>query len=1166
MWSHTIKSSAPRSTNPPTERPALAGNNLKKKDDTVTTLEEDMTKGFDADGFSKMSKVHASKKPLTVAKAPSFGRTTSRAGQTTTKGTESPCMDSQNKSTQPVKSMQTSRTGTPARVPRIATPTQSSSRASKAEIPLQKEPPVTSPKLTASGRLLINASTQNGVRSPGSESAAPDSDTHKPDVSGKPPANDDHSNVENVDNDVSRARDLLDHQRLEALKHTIAVKDGEIRNLQAEIQALQSMKDAEIQEIQAQIKVIQTTNDHRNEETEVAFLAQIAALASEVDEARKKTSDLEVIHRKTQDEHNKTLLFKDMEVQELSEIARGQRGDQEVKETVFIPKDEFQGLQTKHKRELDKSAAAASAEVEAIRAEHDESLQSRDQEIKEMSSLIQKLQGEIAKSHQADKEELKEVTRRHEQELQGKVEQHERKFRDVTTRYEELQEKVPHLEQELRDAAAKHTQEMNDAKEERQTILRDVTQRHEQESRDTASKYQQEMEDLMLTRHEEIKSARTTNEQVSKDSAAKHQQEIEALIAIHKAELETAAARQEQAFVDAAARYEQESQSLEVSHLDELRTATTRDEQESGIVTTKHHQEIQAITTTHQEELGQIITKSEQALGKAAIKNQQAIEAIIAKHREELASAISQIEKLRAVTQRHQQELGDAGTSHEQEIERVTHKHQQELHEVTTKYDQELEEAKAKHKELLDGSLIKQQNLQEAAQKHEEETARLQHQLVTTAGIVASLETTLRDLNLQKEDSGREAASKYEQELRTTTLEYDQELQSLRTIYATAVEEITALRRALQDVEQKQSEAVEEELQSLRTIYATAVEEITTLRRKVENVDQKRNEAVDEASSLKVSLDDLDLKRSEVVGQLTSLQSFMKDEELERSEATVEIALLRDKIELADRRFEQDQQAVSDLQWQVRGLQAQVVELTTDTKLDKTEAAVDLALLKDKLELADLENHLHKGTISALQNETERLQTQLAQSSTDTKLDQNEAIVDVALLKDKLEMADIQIRQAKGTVSNLQEEVEELKTQITDSTVGMDLDQNEAAVEIALLKNTLELANLESHQDKATITTLQKQIESLQAQVADTPKTGSYTCHQLREELSILGRHQAAQMTDLEALKADMAAESDLREQEWKKRADVWDRFASELQGMTTQFVGTVTVDGISNI
>ena len=1191
MWSHTIKSPERKSTIPPAERAARVGSNPKKKDDTAITPEEDMAKEFDTDGFSKMSKVHASKKPLTVAKAPSFGRATSRAGKTTTSETDSPRINNQNKSTQPFKPTQTSRVGTPARVPRTATPTQSSSRASKAGNSSQNKSPITSPKHTVPGRRLTNTSAQNGVRSPAPENTAPELDTHKPDEPGHYPASD---KDENEDDDVSNAKDALNHERLEGLEHIIAVKDGEIRDLQAKIQDSQTTKDVDIQDLRAEIKSIQTANEHKIEETTAAFLAQIASLESEADDARKEVSDLKATHRKTQEEQSKALNLKNEEIQKLSQIAHGQRGEHEAKESVLSLKDEFLGLQVKHKREMDEAAATASAKVEDIRTEHDELLQSRDQEIKEMSDLFQELQEKVEKAHQADKDQLKEAKKRHERELRDNVEHHEQELRDANRRYEGLQEKVSQLEQELREAVARHVQEMSDAKEERQKIVQDAIQRHEQESKDSASKYQQEVEDLMLKHHEEIKTARTRNEQAFEDSAAKHQQEIEALMAEHEVELEKATSkqeqaiadaaakhqqeiealmakhkedlekatlRQEQAIADAAAKYQQESQSLEVKHLEELKTATMRDGPEAEALATKHQQDIQAMTAKHQEELSKIMETDKQELGNAAVESQQAMEDITTKHREELASAASQIEELRDVAQKQQQELGDVATSHEQEIERVIHKHQQELHGLTISHEQVVEEAKAKHKELEVESLEKDQKIREAAQRREKEIAQLQNQMQTAAHNVASLERTLSDLTDQKEDSSREAAANYEQDLRTATLKYEEELQSLRTIYATAVEEITALRRTLQDVELKHSEAVQEELQSLRTIYATAVEEITALRRKVEHVDQKRSEAVDEAASLKAYLDSLNLNWGEAVGQPTSLQATRKDGELERGEAAVEIALLRDKLELADRRFEQDQQAVSDLQSQIRRLQAQTAELSTDTDLDQNEAAVDAALLKDKLKLADLEIHLHKGTISALQNDVEGLQTQLAQSSTDTKLDRNEAIVDVALLKDKLELANIQIRQAKGTVSDLQEEIEGLKTQITDSTIVMDIDQNEAAVEIALLKNTLELANLESHQDKATITTLQKQIEGLQSQVIHTPKAGPYTSRQLRGELSVLGRHQAAQKTDLEALKADMTSESELREQEWKKRAEVWDRFASELQGMT-QLVGTV--DGSS--
>ena len=1183
MWSHTIHSSAPKSTNPPVEKPARATKDPRKEDGTTAAPGEDMTKGFDADGFSKTSKVHAYKKPLTVPKAPSFSRTTSRTGQTTTSGTDPPPKESQNKTTQPIKSTPTPRVGTSTRVPRTATPTQSSSRASKAGTPSRTKQPVTSPKHTVSGRRPTSSSTENGIRSPGSENAGAELDTSKADETKESLASDGHSKDENDFDDITKAKDLQNHKGLEELEHTIAIKDGEIRDLQTEIQGLRITKDARIEELQVQIRNIETRSGKEKEEAESALLTQIKSLQTEVDDARKEKSDLEATHRKVQEEYDRDLGLKDEEIQRLSQAAHERRREQEAKESALTLKGEFQRLQTQHKRELDEAVAAASAQVEAAQADRDGLIQSRDKEIKEMSELVQELQEKIEKAHQADKNELREAEERHQKEIKDKFEIHERelqetaskhqealrdeasqyelKLQDEAARFGELQQSVSKLEQELRDAAARHVKEMDDAKTEHQKTLLGTTEGHERMSRDTTSKNQKEMNDLISKHQEELENARTRSKQISEESTKNHQQEIETLKASHKEELEAATSRQEKALMDAAAEYRQKYQSLETKHLEEVKTAADKGEEESRTLSAKHQQIVQDLNAKFESQIEEAMATSKQDSGNAAIQNQEAIESMIAKHRDESADAVSQIEILKAEEERHQQALADLAMTHNQEIEHTALKHQQELHEMIAGHSQELVEAKTKYQELESASLVKDQSLREAAKQHEDDVGRLQNQLQAAVGSAALLETTLRDLNLQRQESDTEATLKHEQELRTANHKYEEELESLRTIYATAVEEIDSLRRKLQDVEHEQSQKVEEELQSLRTIYAGAVEEATALRRKVEALDQERSEAVEEAAILKTSMDNLELKRSEALSQLSSLQDVIKDDEFDRNEAAVEVALLKDKLELADRRFEQDQQAVSDLQRQVQVLQDQIAELTTDKDLDQTEAAVDAALFKDKLELADLEIHLHKGTISALQNEIERLQSQIAENSADISLDQNEAVVDVTLLKDKLELANIQIRQAKGTVSNLQEEIEGLKAQITASAIGTDLDQDEAAVEIALLKNTLELSNLETHQDKATITTLRKQIDTLQAaQVAadSTPiKTGTYTHHQLRNELSMLERQHGAQMVDLESLKADVAAESKVREQEWKKRADVWDQLASELQGMKMQLVGT---------
>ena len=383
-----------------------------------------MTKGFDADGFSKTSKVHAYKKPLTVAKAPSFGRTTSRTGQTATSGTDPLRKDNQNKSTQPVKPTRTSRTGTPARVPRTATPTVSSSKVSKAGSPLKNKRPVPSPKQPVPSRPLTDTRTQDEIPSPSSENAALGSDTHRADEPGEQSAKDEHSKEKNDVEDISRAKDLLDSQGLERLEHPVSVKDGELQALQIEIQRLQTAKDVEVEGLQAQIKEIKATNDHRNEETNNTFLAQKASLESELGDVRRKLSDLEDSQRNTREEHDRVLNLKDEEIQRLSQAAQERRREQEGKESTLSLKGEFERLHSQHKREMDEALVETSIELEKIKVERDELVLSRDKEIKEMGELVQELQEKVEKAHQADKDELKEAGKRHELELRDKLKEH----------------------------------------------------------------------------------------------------------------------------------------------------------------------------------------------------------------------------------------------------------------------------------------------------------------------------------------------------------------------------------------------------------------------------------------------------------------------------------------------------------------------------------------------------------------------------------------------------------------------------------------------------------------------------------------------------------------------------------------------------------------------
>ena len=180
---------------------------------------------------------------------------------------------------------------------------------------------------------------------------------------------------------------------------------------------------------------------------------------------------------------------------------------------------------------------------------------------------------------------------------------------------------------------------------------------------------------------------------------------------------------------------------------------------------------------------------------------------------------------------------------------------------------------------------------------------------------------------------------------------------------------------------------------------------------------------------------------------------------------------------------------------------------------ERNEAAVEIALLKDKLELAKLQR----------QNDNE-----------DADREKKETAVELELLKHKLELAELQNRQAKE---------------------ASEAERNEAAVEIALLKNKLKLAELQNRKCNEDIAALQKELEALQVQLAVVPNIGPYTAHQLREELGILGRHHSANLADALALKASIAAEREERQRGWSRRAEMREKIMDDLKGITAELM-----------
>lgn len=137
--------------------------------------------------------------------------------------------------------------------------------------------------------------------------------------------------------------------------------------------------------------------------------------------------------------------------------------------------------------------------------------------------------------------------------------------------------------------------------------------------------------------------------------------------------------------------------------------------------------------------------------------------------------------------------------------------------------------------------------------------------------------------------------------------------------------------------------------------------------------------------------------------------------------------------------------------------------------------------------------------------------------------------MEIALVKDKLELAQLQGQRARE---------------------DMEIERNEAAVEIALLSDKLELAELQSRKDRESISALQQESQGLQIKALDHSNSSRFTHHQLREELSMLERHHAVNLDDVAALKANVIAEREAREQEWRRRAQAREKIGSDMKGL----------------
>lgn len=1077
-----------------------------------------MTIGFDADGFSKTSRVHASKKPLTVAKAPSFSRTTSssRAGQTSTDGRGTNKSDEIKRAAK-TPSSQISPVATSVRQSRTGTPTQPSLKSSRAGTPSQIRPTVVNPKFTlnrrAPSRPTSLQSATSASNSAGTEVASPQNFRRQ-----DSPKKEEAEERQDTSADGPAVKtEYEDCPTLEDLNHSIAIKDGEIEKLRSEMQELQ------------------TAHERSLEDAEASLLAQYdGSLQSDLDEARSKITELEGAQR-SKDEEIHTLRETANHLHERIKAVH-ERKEQEARESVLSLKGEFQGLQTKHKRELEELEAKAAGRVDVLRTEYDELLRSRDDNIRDFQDLHSK--------HSRDLEEVKSAALARTEDIQAECEKlkclqtnHVRELEETkasgSARVEGIQSKYDQL-LECRDLEIK---EMSDLVQELQEKLEQAHQAQEQMVKDAKSRHDQERRENNLIHERELQDMRIKHELDSEAAKEAYQTELREKAIIQEQTLSGTIKRHELELQDVQTRSEQELAAMRVAYQDELKEDAVKHEQSLSDAAISHQRELQALMDEHQNEIVTFAARLDQASGDAGTNHEQEIQALVEKHKEDI----------KTMTATHEEELSERASNHQQEVETLTEKYREELEVATsrgeqvsrdqvTKHLQEIEALKVQHRDELKAVMIRgEQDLRDAAMKFQQEksviTAKHAEELKVHTG---SLEHAIKD-----------ATTRLEQELREATEHNDQlslEAARLQKQLDTAnamIGELNNRTQKLQQAIENQNVSHQQELEEVTSRHHKGLQEAATKHeREVEETARKYNERDKATQEHGQEVSDLRRQLETATAEIASLTLTPKCIDTQRDDASKEAAM----------KHEQDLRNVTlNYEEELDNLRT-IYETAVEEVSSLRRRIEDLGVQHDhEVEAIRDEHHTTNGQQTSVDETTIR----------DIELERAEEAVEMSLLKNKLELAEMQSAHDKESITSLQEVIENLRTQVNDSVANTKLDRDEAAVDMALLSDEVELADLQSRQDEEKIASLEKEIQVLKSEKAILSERLPHTHQQIRGELSLLGKHQADRMAELTALKADMAAESALREQEWKRRAEVWDRFAIELQEMKADLAGT---------
>ncbi|KAL2044791.1 hypothetical protein N7G274_002566 [Stereocaulon virgatum] len=544
---------------------------------------------------------------------------------------------------------------------------------------------------------------------------------------------------------------------------------------------------------------------------------------------------------------------------------------------------------------------------------------------------------------------------------------------------------------------------------------------------------------------------------------------------------------------------------------------------------------------------------------------------------QKLEEANFRYEKLRREAEERDRDLQDKVVLYGKSIAEEIQKHAT-LRDAATKYEQEIEYLRGECKEAVaqiislqvslkakelersqaetEAAIRSQQELQNLAARHEEEAKYLRVDYEGAAAQIDALKSKLEEKDLELAKSKETTAQKFQQNLQELNTSKEQEARQLRHDLETAAGEVASLQHRLKDLERQRSNPINN-----KEVDAFGIA-LYLLNHRFDNLTPRSQASIDLLSQEIPPAMDEDEDEDEAVKSISStFKSRLLEGGIDLNEPIKTDSFLAFLSCLVKMRYIERDRSVEEVEVLAKTLvemNVQKVQMTEELKnlsesreaieLERQEATKRLTSLEAKLELAETQSEEKEAEVAAIRNNLKELQFHIDNSSANMDHERNEAAVEIALLKNKLELARTQRQDDNDDADHKRKEVfvelnllkhqlELAELQSREASEEVERTKKETVVDIALLKDKLELAELHSREDKGAIAALRKEVERLQVQLTDAPNHGSCTAHQLREELSMLGRHHDANLADVTALRATLKAESEEREEEWRRRA-----------------------------